>query len=293
MSPADKRSSVEVFAGYSVFLERIIRGPEARGTMLFVNGALATTTSFRWAVSALPDYDLILFDYPSIGQSRPHNPDVGILGIEEEARILRAVCDRYQPDYVVSMSWGGTPLLLVLSDGPRSVKKAILASYSLMLTPDMRQLAVTLERLIDDRQYERAARLTLESLGELLPARIKSMNERYFVNLTPGEKQYVLGHLRRVLSLNVEHYASRLANVRIPLMFINGTRDRFTSCSSVTPVSRYVRNARFVAIEDTGHFLPLESKRASAALSRALFEFLAEPAATAPMVPAATAYADA
>lgn len=63
--------------------------PSNTESIIMVNGALATTASFTNCVKYLQDdLNVILFDLPFAGQSKPHNPAGGIITKDDEVNIL-------------------------------------------------------------------------------------------------------------------------------------------------------------------------------------------------------------
>ena len=63
--------------------------PAPRGTVILVNGSLATTASFAQTVRYLqPHFNVVLFDEPYAGQSKPLNSNRRPITKEQEAGIL-------------------------------------------------------------------------------------------------------------------------------------------------------------------------------------------------------------
>jgi len=247
--------------GFRIFVERILGPNPERPTILFVNGALTTTSALRWAIQDLTEYNIVAFDFPHFGQSNLHNPGVRIITKEEEASIVLKLCDLYRPDYIVSLSWGGTSTLLSLVVRPPSVKKAIVSSYSVGLTAPMRAMAEDLVVLIDANERDRAARLTISALGEHLPERLTRIYYAYFMDLNPDQLRIISGQIRYMLNLATEGGLDQLAAIDIPVLFGNGSADRFTSPTSILPMQNYVAGCRFAVFEGAGHFLAIEGKK--------------------------------
>ena len=271
-----KRPLVEIVdaAGYRLYVERHLRSGEARPTILFVNGALTTTSSLRWATNSLTDYNVVAFDFPIFGRSEQHNRIMRCLSKDEEASIVSALCDLYRPDYMVSLSWGGTSTLLALTKRPQSVKRAIISSYSAEMSPAMRALAEELVRLIDSGRQDLASKLTVEQLGECLPYRIRQLYLRYFMHLSDSQLRGVSNQIRHMLELEPYRYVAKLNKIEIPLLFGNGSADRFTSPESVRPIAHFVANCSFATIKNSGHFLALEGPEACADVCSGIRAFL-------------------
>ena len=93
--------------------------PAPRGTVILVNGSLATTASFAQTVRYLqPHFNVVLFDEPYAGQSKPLNSNRRPITKEQEAGILLELIEHYQADHLMSFSWGGASALLALAQRP-------------------------------------------------------------------------------------------------------------------------------------------------------------------------------
>ncbi|MNF00636.1 Rhamnosyltransferase 1 subunit A [compost metagenome] len=62
--------------------------------------------------------------------------------------------------------------------------------------------------------------------------------------------------------------------IDIPVLFINGEWDEYTTSDDARQFSQHVRNSHFSEIRATGHFLDMEHKAASNATRDALLGFL-------------------
>ena len=74
-------SSIEVVTvgKHRVAVQRIGNDPN-HDNVILVNGALATTKSFRQVARSLcDDFNMLMYDLPYSGMSRPHNDSVGVL----------------------------------------------------------------------------------------------------------------------------------------------------------------------------------------------------------------------
>lgn len=84
--------------------------PQASRTIILVNGSLATTASFAQTVKYLqPQFNVVLYDQPYAGRSKPHNDHSRPITKETEAEILLELIEHYQADYLSSFSWGASP----------------------------------------------------------------------------------------------------------------------------------------------------------------------------------------
>jgi rhamnosyltransferase subunit A len=267
---------IETPGGYCVQVEKIIRGhsPAAK-SVLFVNGALASSRSFRWALAGLPNHNLIFYDLPHIGASKPFNRDTKIITPNTEVAILRHLIDRYAPNHLASMSWGGFAALLSLAEGPASVEKALIGSFSNRITDEMRVLLLQLDHLMAHRRYDECAQLVNETLGKHLPKGLKRLNFAHLMSMGEDEREYILLHIKRMLQYDTLRISFDIKNIRAELLFINGERDVYTAWSHVNEFARSQARSRTVVIPEAGHFLTAEnpaSARKIARLANSFFE---------------------
>ena len=121
---------LDIQGQYRVYTE-FYRADAAENTIILINGSLATTASFAQTVRNLhPQFNVVLFDQPYAGKSKPHNRQERLISKETEAHILLELIEHFQADHVMSFSWGGASTLLALAHQPRHVKKAVVSSFS-------------------------------------------------------------------------------------------------------------------------------------------------------------------
>ncbi|MBS0294666.1 MAG: alpha/beta hydrolase [Proteobacteria bacterium] len=257
--------------GMRMAVRTVRRAGPVRGTILIVNGVLSPFTALRWTIKSLPEFDLILFDFPPIGLSRPLNPRIGRLTEEQEAELVLALIARFEPEYLISISWGGASALTALAAQPKSIRRAIIASYALGMSEHLRGLASGLLELIDGGRRDEAATHASNMLAELLPERLRRVHKDYYLGLDEVQVQHVVDHARYCLSASTDRIEARLKAIRIPVLFANGAADRLTPPSAVDGIERHLPQAEFAVIPDAGHFLAMESKDAAARV-RAMVE---------------------
>ena len=262
------------------------RSGPVKGRILFVNGAITTATALKWAVRGLTDFELVVFDFPNVGQSRPLNPGCEPVSMEMEGQIVAGLIEAYRPDYLISMSWGGASALKALSTRPPSVRRAIISSYSFGMTRDLQTYGEVIAAAAARGDREFGAAYAIDQLGEHLGHRLRRHYRDYFYNLDPAQERYILEHIRYVSSLQVEDHLADLRRIDIPALFANGARDRFTPPGSALPFAEVIRDARFVIIPDAGHFLGNESRPALEAVCEQIRAFWA-PELAPPLVVAA------
>jgi rhamnosyltransferase subunit A len=267
---------VAVPGGFNVYVEHHRFNP-AFETVILVNGALATTTSFNQTVKYLKEhFNVVLFDLPYAGQSKPHNDGLNEqhLSKDDEVDILSHLIERFRPGYLISISWGGVAALLALARGKSSIKRAVIGSFSPVLNAPMLDYINGAQAMLEQNDRNGAASLLNSTVGKYLPRLLKLYNYRYLTSLPVEDCAQVAFHIRQILKLDSANYVETLSAIRIPLLFVNGELDEYTSAQDVRALSRHIRNCEFVTVPRTGHFLDLESKHSWAEVRRLTNSFL-------------------
>ena len=268
---------VPTATGHNLHVERHVDGTH-RQTVILVNGALSTTESFRQTVKYLsPIFDVVLYDLPFYGKSGPHNPECGLLSSDDEVRILRGLIDRYQVDHVASISWGGVAALLAMCERPASVKTATIGSFSPLINPAMRAYITAAQDHLEAGDYGEAASLLNDTVGRYLPRLLRTYNHRYISNLAPSQYAQIIFHIRKMRSLPIQQYLKGMRNIDVPVLFMNGERDDYTTAEDIRSMGAYVEDARFETIAEAGHFLDLESKRSWERVRHVVTNFMLNP----------------
>ncbi|EFW79804.1 alpha/beta fold hydrolase [Pseudomonas savastanoi] len=275
---------------YKVYTETYWKGSEAK-TILLVNGALSTTGSFGQTVKYLqPHYNLVLFDLPFSGQSRAHNPDDMIVSKEDEVNILLQLIDLYQVNHLLSVSWGGVSALLALSECPPSVEKAIISSFSPVLNEAMLDYIDNAQIYLAAREKRKIGSLLNDTVGKYLPRLFKLYNYKHLISLAEHEYRQIDFHISQIRKLSATNYVERFSSIKIPVLFINGEKDEYTTVEDARMFSNYIAKSSFNVVPDTGHFLDLESKAAWHHSQRTALTFLGTEA-TQQVWPSVTAMA--
>ncbi|MNH06388.1 Rhamnosyltransferase 1 subunit A [compost metagenome] len=81
-------------------------------------------------------------------------------------------------------------------------------------------------------------------------------------------------HINQVLDHDLDNALRSARVIDIPVLFINGEWDEYTTSDDARQFSQHVRNSHFSEIRATGHFLDMEHKAASNATRDALLGFL-------------------
>jgi pimeloyl-ACP methyl ester carboxylesterase len=228
-----------------------------------VNGALATTNSFSQTMRNLKDCaNIILFDLPFAGRSRGHNPDCGILTKDDEVQILLHLIARFEVNYLLSASWGGLSTLIALSKRPRTVEKAVVLSFSPVINPAMNSYMTNARLFMEQRDVRGGANLLNSTVGQHLPRLLKSHNYEYLLQMIDGNEMQILFHIDQIFALDHRQYIEMFQAIDVPVLFINGALDEYTTTEDVRMLAHHIRGSEFAAIPGAGHFLDLESTAA-------------------------------
>ncbi|MBD3896550.1 alpha/beta hydrolase [Halomonas sp. ML-15] len=259
---------------YRIHVE-LYQQPHNTESIIMVNGALATTASFTNCVKYLREgMNVILFDLPFAGQSKAYNPSGGIIDKEDEVNILLALIERFKPTSLLSVSWGGYAAMMALSQSPNSIKKAVLASFSIQLNDAMLRYVHGARHYIQQGDTKTAANLLNEEVGKYLPRLLKHINYRHLSRLDQHELQQVCFHIEQILSLDDTDYERLLGNINIPTLFVNGALDEYTTPEDIVIAKDHMQQCTFEVVPNTGHFLDLEHADARQTMERVLRDFL-------------------
>jgi pimeloyl-ACP methyl ester carboxylesterase len=265
---------IPVFGGYSVYFE-YHKKADATKTAVMVNGALATTTSFTQTIRNLRDHvNIVLFDLPFAGRSREHNSRSNVLTKEDEVEILLDLIERFKVNYLVGASWGGVASLLSLSRNPPGIEKAIILSFSPVINEAMHDYMTGALRFLRDQDIPGGAHLLNNTVGKYLPRLLKAHNHQYLLSTVQGNERQVMFHIDQIFQLDRSQYVDRFAAIDIPVLFINGEMDEYTTTEDVRSLAQYIRHSQFAVIPNAGHFLDLESTQARRAAGEIQRSFL-------------------
>lgn len=263
-----------LYKHFSIYLERLGNDP-TRKTVLLVNGALSTTSSFTRTAKCLAEhFNVLLFDLPFAGRSQPHNANPGLVTKDDEVRILLALVERFQVQHLVSASWGGISTLLALARKPPSVDSAVVMALAPDLNPPMLAYVQQVHRLIEQDDKSAIGHLLNQTVGRYLPPRLQSANHRHLANMPSTEYRQARFHIDQVLQLGDGNYLPLLGEIACPVHFLNGANDQYTPAEGARRFADYVPRASFAVARDTGHMLDLESRNAALAVHRELLGFL-------------------
>ncbi len=265
---------LDIQGQYRVYTE-FYRADAAEKTIILINGSLATTASFAQTVRNLhPQFNVVLYDQPYAGKSKPHNRQERLITKETEAHILLELIEHFHADHVMSFSWGGACTLLALAHQPRLVKKAVVSSFSPIINEPMRDyLDRGCQYLAACDRYQ-VGNLVNDTIGKYLPSLFKRFNYRHVSSLDSHEYAQMHFHINQVLQHDLQRALTAARNIDIPVLFINGDRDEYTTVDDARQFGRHVDKSHFSVIRDAGHFLDMEHKSACDATRDALLGFL-------------------
>ena len=265
---------VEIHRKYRVYTE-YYANQVADKTIILVNGSLATTTSFAQTVRYLqPRFNVVLYDQPYAGQSRLHNRHGEPIRKEDEAEILLGLIEHFDANHVLSFSWGGAATLLALAQRPQLIEKAVISSFAARVNRPMRDYLEAGLSILLERDRLGIGRLINNTIGKHLPSLLKRFNYRHISNLAEHEYLQMHFHIREVLTQDNHYYRTCVEAIDIPLLFVNGEWDEYTTADDARLFAGHARNCQFRTIEQAGHFLDMEHKAAWQATQQALLGFL-------------------
>ncbi|MCI3946863.1 alpha/beta hydrolase [Pseudomonas syringae] len=272
MSP--EKAVLDIQGQFRVYTEFYRTDPAAK-TIILVNGSLATTASFAQTVRSLhPTFNVVLYDQPYSGQSKPHNLHGAPLTREEEGQLLLELIDHFNAEHVLSFSWGGAATLVALAHQPRRIESAVISSFSPVINDPMRNyLDQGLTHLRAHSRYD-MGHLINNTLGKHLPSLFKRFNYRHVSSLDGHEYDQMHYHFSQVLELDPDNYLTAGQRIKAPVLFINGVWDEYTSANDAAQFSRYLQQCSFATIPAAGHFLDMEHKAACSDSKQVLMDFL-------------------
>lgn len=252
---------IDVLGKHRIYIEHY-KCDEAAKTIILVNGAFATTSSFSQTVRYLRDkVNVLLFDLPYAGKSKEHNNDGDIITKEDEVDILNCLIDRFRVNYLMSVSWGGVSSLLSLASRPKTIEKAIIASFSPVINKAMRDYMAGARDFLAIGDTASAAHLLNNTVGRYLSNLVKSHNFNYLLNSVKGNEDQLIFHINQIFEFDQNQYMQKFSSIDIPVLFLNGELDEYTTASDVRLLAQYMQQSAFSVVEKAGHFLDLESRQ--------------------------------
>jgi rhamnosyltransferase subunit A len=276
MKPAT--AVVDIHRTFKVHTE-FYANPSARKTIILINGSLATTAAFAQTLKYLrPQFNVLLYDQPYAGQSKPYNSHTRPISKEDEAAILLELIEQFKVDYLLSFSWGGVAAMLALAQRPARIEKAVISSFSPLLNEPMLDYLEKGMVCLHATDGEQVGQLVNSTIGKYLPSLFKRYNQRHISSLDRHEYLQMHAHINQVVHMDSHCQMECLAAIDIPLLFVNGEHDEYTSAQDVRLFAEYLSDCQFITINNAGHFLDMEHKGAWQQSQAALLNFLQAPA---------------
>ncbi|KPA96856.1 alpha/beta fold hydrolase [Pseudomonas asplenii] len=265
---------LDIQGQYRVYTE-FYRADAAEKTIILVNGSMATTASFAQTVKNLhPQYNVVCYDQPYAGRSRPHNHHEKMLTRAIEGQILLELIDHFAAEHVMSFSWGGAATLVALAERPRRIEKAVINSFSPVINEPMRDYLERGVQHLGACDRAQIAQLVNSTIGKHLPSLFKRFNFRHVSSLAEHEYGQMHFHIREVLESDRQGCLKSASRIDIPVLFVNGEWDEYTTPEDARQFGRHVRQSHFSTIATAGHFLDMEHKSACRDTRHALLGFL-------------------
>jgi len=265
---------VEVHGTYKVHTE-FHANPAARKTIILVNGSLSTTASFAQTVKYLGTrFNVVLFDQPYAGASRAHNRNDRLISKEDEAAILLELIEHYGTQYLMAFSWGGIASMLALAKRPATLEKAVFASFSPILNEAMLDYLSRALVCLSEEDCDQVGHLVNDTIGKYLPSLFKRYNHKHISRLSAHEYRQMNAHIHQVLRMEAHCRLDCLGNIDMPLLFINGEHDQYTSPADARLFAPHLANCQFATVRNAGHFIDVEHKGAWLQTQNTLLDFL-------------------
>jgi pimeloyl-ACP methyl ester carboxylesterase len=196
------------------------------------------------------------------------------LSKDDEVEILLYLISRFKVNFMISASWGGVSTLLSLAKRPRTVEKAVILSFSPVINDAMYNYMVDARRFLCDQDIPGGAQLLNGTVGKYLPRLLKAHNHQYLLSMVEGNEQQIMFHIDQIFALDQSNYVDHFAAIDVPVLFVNGALDEYTTTEDVRSLAKHIKYSQFAVIPNAGHFLDLESSQARRASGEIQRNFL-------------------
>jgi pimeloyl-ACP methyl ester carboxylesterase len=265
---------LDIQGQFRVYTE-FYRADAAEKTIILVNGSLATTASFAQTVRNLhPQFNVVLYDQPYAGKSKPHNTHGNPLTKETEGQILLELIDHFNAEHIMSFSWGGAAALVALAHRPKRIEKAVISSFSPVINDPMRDYLERGQQYLGAFDRYEVGTLINSTIGKHLPSLFKRFNYKHVSSLDLHEYAQMHHHINHVLDASTQKQLKAAKRINVPVLFMNGEWDEYTAALDARLFTHHIRDCHFTTINGAGHFLDMEHKAACLESQNALLEFL-------------------
>ncbi|WP_296256746.1 MULTISPECIES: alpha/beta fold hydrolase [unclassified Pseudomonas] len=265
---------LDIQGQFRVYTE-FYRAEAAAKTIIMVNGSMATTASFAQTLRNLhPRFNVVLYDQPYAGKSKPHNPHRTPLSKDVEGQILLELVDHFHAEHLLSFSWGGAAALVALAHRPKRIEKAVISSFSPVINEHMHDYLIRGQQHFGAFDRNEVGTLVNTTLGKHLPSLFKRFNYKHLSSLAPHEYAQMHHHITHVLDADTQNQLKAAKRINVPVLFINGEWDDYTAAHDARLFSNHIRDCHFTTIKSAGHFLDMEHRNACLDSRNALRNFL-------------------
>ncbi|SDI33739.1 alpha/beta fold hydrolase [Pseudomonas abietaniphila] len=265
---------LDIQGQFRVYTE-FYRADAAEKTIIMVNGSLATTASFAQTVRNLhPQFNVVLYDQPYAGKSKPHNLHERPLTKEMEGQILLELIDHFNAEHIMSFSWGGAAALVALAHRPKRIEKAVISSFSPVINEHMHDYLTRGQQHLGAFDRFEVGNLINSTIGKHLPSLFKRFNYKHVSSLDLHEYAQMHHHINHVLDVSTHNQIKAAKRINVPVLFMNGEWDEYTAAPDARLFANHIRDCHFTTIKSAGHFLDMEHKAACLESRNALLSFL-------------------
>lgn len=254
----------------------VLGNPQARETVAFFNGVMASTNSWCYAVPVFErfGYRILLHDFR--GQLLSQKPDEPF-GFADHVGDFLALLDHVGIDsvHVVGTSYGGEVGMRLAIDAPDRVKTLSLIDSVSELDP---VLELTIEKWIRNTELLDATSFFLSALPELYSAdffethkgfidEVLTRSEALPPDFLKGQRSLYEAFLRDVTMTR------ELKRIRCPTLVICGENDTVKPVRFSEIIAREIPRSEFITIPHCGHVTIYEQPDV---LNTALLGFIAK-----------------
>jgi rhamnosyltransferase subunit A len=133
---------------------------------------------------------------------------------------------------------------------------------------------VNARRFLCEQDIPGGAQLLNSTVGKYLPRLLKAHNHEYLLSMVQGNEEQIMFHIDQIFDLDQRQYVDRFRAIEVPVLFINGALDEYTTSEDVRSLAKYIRYSQFAVIPEAGHFLDLESTQTRRATGEIMRGFL-------------------
>jgi pimeloyl-ACP methyl ester carboxylesterase len=133
---------------------------------------------------------------------------------------------------------------------------------------------VNARRFLCEQDIPGGAQLLNSTVGKYLPRLLKAHNHEYLLSMVQGNERQIMFHIDQIFQLDQSQYVDRFRAIEVPVLFLNGALDEYTTAEDVRALAQYIRYSQFAVVPEAGHFLDLESTQTRRATGEIMRGFL-------------------